>query len=147
MAGSRRSGEAVKLAAHLALFQLGWFSSVLGAAWELPLLGPLVVAALAVAHMRFMPVPGDVRRIIAAALLGLLVDSALAASGLVAYAGTPRVVVARAPLDRRNVEQLRASASALPPGVEVTDGTTYTVFAIGRSFNGSLRPLPVVDAP
>lgn len=33
------------------------------------------------------------------------------------------------------------------PGVEVMDGTTYSVFAIGRSFNGTLRPLPVVDAP
>lgn len=33
------------------------------------------------------------------------------------------------------------------PGVEVTNGTTYTVFATGRSFNGTLGPLPVVDAP
>lgn len=79
----------MKLAAHLILFQLGWFSCVLGAAWGIPLAGPLVVAALAVAHMRFMPVAGDVRRIVAAGVLGLLVDSALAASGLVAYAGTP----------------------------------------------------------
>jgi hypothetical protein len=33
------------------------------------------------------------------------------------------------------------------PGVSVSSGTTYTVFAIGRSFNGSLSVLPVVDAP
>jgi hypothetical protein len=33
------------------------------------------------------------------------------------------------------------------PGVEVLGGTTYTIFAIGRSFNGTLAPLPVVDAP
>ncbi|HXV61205.1 MAG TPA: DUF4397 domain-containing protein [Vicinamibacteria bacterium] len=32
------------------------------------------------------------------------------------------------------------------PGVEVLGGTTYTVFAVGRSFNGTLGPLPVVDA-
>jgi Domain of unknown function (DUF4397) len=32
------------------------------------------------------------------------------------------------------------------PGVMVADGTTYTVFAVGRSFNGTLGPLPVVDA-
>lgn len=33
------------------------------------------------------------------------------------------------------------------PGVEVMNGTTYTVFAVGRSFNATLGPLPVVDAP
>jgi hypothetical protein len=33
------------------------------------------------------------------------------------------------------------------PGVEVLGKTTYTVFAIGRSYNGTLAPLPVVDAP
>ena len=33
------------------------------------------------------------------------------------------------------------------PGVAVQAGTTYTVFAVGRSFNGTLGPLPVVDAP
>ncbi|HSF14004.1 MAG TPA: DUF4397 domain-containing protein [Vicinamibacteria bacterium] len=32
------------------------------------------------------------------------------------------------------------------PGVEVLAGTTYTIFAVGRSFNGTLGPLPVVDA-
>jgi Domain of unknown function (DUF4397) len=33
------------------------------------------------------------------------------------------------------------------PGVTVENGTTYTVFAVGRSFNRTLAPLPVVDAP
>jgi hypothetical protein len=33
------------------------------------------------------------------------------------------------------------------PGVSVVGGTTYTVFAVGRSFNGTLGALPVVDAP
>jgi Domain of unknown function (DUF4397) len=32
------------------------------------------------------------------------------------------------------------------PGVEVMGGTTYTIFAVGRSFNGTLGPLAVVDA-
>lgn len=40
-----------------------------------------------------------------------------------------------------------SSAVALAiPGLEVSDGTTYTVFAIGRSANGTLEALPVVDA-
>jgi hypothetical protein len=33
------------------------------------------------------------------------------------------------------------------PGVQVASGTTYTVFAVGRSFDGSLAALPIVDAP
>jgi hypothetical protein len=32
------------------------------------------------------------------------------------------------------------------PGFEVADGTTYTVFAVGRSFDGTLEPLAVVDS-
>lgn len=41
-----------------------------------------------------------------------------------------------------------SSAVALAvPGVSVSNGTTYTVFAVGRSYNGTLRVLPVVDAP
>jgi hypothetical protein len=33
------------------------------------------------------------------------------------------------------------------PGVSVVGGATYTVFAVGRSFNGTLGALPLVDAP
>ena len=33
------------------------------------------------------------------------------------------------------------------PGVAVDGMTTYTAFAVGRSFNSTLEPLPVVDAP
>ena len=40
-----------------------------------------------------------------------------------------------------------SSVALAIPGLEVSDATTYTVFAIGRSFNETLQALPVVDTP
>ena len=48
-----------------------------------------------------------------------------------------------------NLEVRPAGSSTVAlsiPGVAVSGGATYTIFAIGRSFNGSLAPLPVIDA-
>jgi putative flavoprotein involved in K+ transport len=48
-----------------------------------------------------------------------------------------------------DLEVRPSGSSTVPlaiPGLEVSDGTTYTVFAIGRSFYGTLEALPVVDA-
>jgi hypothetical protein len=67
-------------------FQAGWFASVLGAANGMPLLGPVVVAAVVALHLYLVRVPAaELRLLAAAALMGLLGDSLLLASGWIAY--------------------------------------------------------------
>jgi Protein of unknown function (DUF2878) len=75
----------VRTAANVALLQLGWFASVLGAAHGHPLLGPPVVALVLAVHFLWFRAPGDGLVVAASTLFGLLAESALLAAGLVAY--------------------------------------------------------------
>jgi len=67
-------------------FQVGWFSSVVGAAREMPWLGPAVVLVVALIHLRQARRPRlEVGLIVACGILGLLFDSLLVVLGWVAY--------------------------------------------------------------
>lgn len=60
-------------------FQVGWFACALGAARGCPLSGPLVVGVLLILQLPLVPAPGkQARFVLAATLLGWLVDSGLA---------------------------------------------------------------------
>lgn len=85
-----------KTAANVALFQAGWFTSVLGAAHGHPYLGPLVVGGVLVVHFFGFRVPGDGALVVASTVVGVVAESLLAASGLVSYgaeAGVPLWIV------------------------------------------------------
>lgn len=67
-------------------FQVGWFSSVIGAAQEMPWLGPVVVLVVALIHLRQARRPElEVALIVACGVLGLAFDSLLVTLGWVAY--------------------------------------------------------------
>jgi hypothetical protein len=69
-------------------FQVGWFSSVVGAGRGWTFLGPAVVAAVLVLHLVRSSAPvREARFLVAVAVIGTAVDSLLAASGLVVYRG------------------------------------------------------------
>ncbi|MDJ0741296.1 MAG: DUF2878 domain-containing protein [Gammaproteobacteria bacterium] len=76
----------MRLIVNFVAFQVAWFACVLGGAHGVPWIGPLVVAILAVAHLRAVP---DARAegllLLAAALVGTVFDSALVVSGWLAY--------------------------------------------------------------
>jgi hypothetical protein len=68
-------------------FQAVWWACVLGAGSGWGWLGPLAALGFAATHLRFTPTPRrDLRLLVAAMLLGLAIDGALGASGLLAYA-------------------------------------------------------------
>lgn len=74
------------LVVNFATYQIGWLSSVLGGAREMPWLGPLAAAVALVIHFRFARRPGAEFLLIAlCALIGAAFDSALVASGWVEY--------------------------------------------------------------
>ncbi len=67
-------------------FQVGWFSSVIGAAREMPWLGPAVVLIVALIHLRQARRPDlEAGLIVACGILGLVFDSLLVMLGWVAY--------------------------------------------------------------
>lgn len=67
-------------------FQVGWFSSVLGAANQMPWLGPLVLLAVLAIHLRNARRPDlEVGLVLACGIIGVVFDSALVALGWVAY--------------------------------------------------------------
>lgn len=74
------------MAINFVLFQLGWFACVLGAANGKPWLGPVVVASAVALHMvrARRPLP-ELRLVLYAMLLGLVVDSLLMATGWLRY--------------------------------------------------------------
>jgi len=76
----------MRLAGNFIAFQLGWFACVLGAANGLPWFGPLVVVAVVLFHLASSRRPGrELRLVVAAMLLGLVVDSLLLATGWLRY--------------------------------------------------------------
>lgn len=67
-------------------FQFGWFSSVLGAARDMPWLGPAVFLAVLLVHLRQARRPElELGLVIACGVIGTWFDSLLVASGWVTY--------------------------------------------------------------
>ncbi len=68
------------------VFQAGWFTSVLGAANQMPWLGPLLVLVAVALHLRLARRPSsELMLIVACGGLGAVFDSALVAAGWVRY--------------------------------------------------------------
>lgn len=85
-AGAAKAPAGRALLINLAGFQLGWFACVLGAAHGLPWLGPLVALPVLYRHLRAAAAPAaEARLLLAAALVGLAIDSALLATGRLAF--------------------------------------------------------------
>lgn len=77
---------------NLILFQVGWFACVMAAAGARPWIGIAVAAAVAGWHVARTPRPGPELGMIAiVAVIGLVFDSMLAASGWLSYASPPAV--------------------------------------------------------
>ncbi len=67
-------------------FQAGWFASVLGAANDMPWVGPMVILAIVVLHLRYAVRPDLEAGLLAASgIIGLYFDSLLVTMGWVAY--------------------------------------------------------------
>lgn len=67
-------------------FQVGWFSSVIGAAKQMPWLGPLVLIFVLAIHLKQARRPHiELGLIIVCGILGLFFDSLLVALGWVSY--------------------------------------------------------------
>ena len=67
-------------------FQLGWFSSVLGAANGMPWLGPLVFVGVLYLHLRQAARPDlELGLVVACGIIGTWFDSVLVSTGWVAY--------------------------------------------------------------
>jgi uncharacterized protein DUF2878 len=74
---------------NLAMFYLGWFACVLGAARGRLWLGPVVAGALLLGHLASTPARGrESRLILLAGLFGFAVDTSQASAGLFAFTGT-----------------------------------------------------------
>lgn len=67
-------------------FQVGWFASVMGAANQMPWLGPLVLAGVLTIHLRQARRPElELGLVIACGIIGTWFDSVLVSSGWVIY--------------------------------------------------------------
>lgn len=67
-------------------FQVGWFSSVLGAARDLPWLGPVVLLGVIAIHLRRARRPDlEIGLILACGIIGTWFDSLLVMTGWVTY--------------------------------------------------------------
>ena len=67
-------------------FQIGWFASVLGAAAQMPWLGPLAFAAVLFWHLRQAQRPElEAGLVLACGIIGTWFDSVLVATGWVTY--------------------------------------------------------------
>ena len=74
---------------NFAMFYLGWFACVGGAARGQLWLGPAVVAGLILVHLALNPNPGqEARLVLLTGLLGFVSDTAQASVGLYAFTNT-----------------------------------------------------------
>jgi Protein of unknown function (DUF2878) len=74
---------------NFAMFYLGWFSCVVGAARGWLWVGPAVAAALLLVHLALTPSRArEARLILLAGLFGFAVDTSLASAGLFAFTRT-----------------------------------------------------------
>jgi len=71
---------------NFAAFQFGWFSSVIGAAQQMPWLGPLAFLLVLAIHLRQASRPkSELGLVIACGVIGVFFDSLLVAAGWVTY--------------------------------------------------------------
>jgi hypothetical protein len=71
---------------NIAAYQVAWFACVLGAANQLPWIGTSVAIAVVALHLVFTAQRCfELQVVIAAAVIGFILDSALASSGLVSF--------------------------------------------------------------
>lgn len=71
---------------NFAAFQIGWFSSVIGAAQQMPWLGPLALLFVLAIHLRQARRPqAELMLVLACGLVGVFFDSLLVALGWVSY--------------------------------------------------------------
>ena len=76
----------MQLLLNFSAFQMGWLSSVVGGARQMPWLGPLVVLVALLIHLRAARKPFDeVILVFVCAVIGAIFDSLLVAAGWVAY--------------------------------------------------------------
>jgi len=76
----------LRILLNVAMFQAGWFACVLSAAGGKPWLGPLVVLAALALHLALASRPWrELRLVLSAAALGILIDSLLLATGWLEY--------------------------------------------------------------
>lgn len=76
----------MNLLINVAAFKLGWISSVVGGAQQVPWLGPLVVFAAVVLHLARAQRPSsEFMLILSCGLIGAVFDSALVAAGWVTF--------------------------------------------------------------
>jgi hypothetical protein len=74
------------LVLNFVAFQIGWFSSVIGGAREMPWLGPLAAVIALAIHFHFARRPRqEFMLILSCALIGAAFDSVLVAAGWVQY--------------------------------------------------------------
>ena len=72
---------------NIVAYQVAWFACVLGAAHQLPWVGTSIALAVAALHLAFTPRRGvELKLILIAAAIGLILDSALASFGFVSFA-------------------------------------------------------------
>lgn len=75
---------------NVLLYQLGWFSCVLGAAWGYPLAGAGLALLLVLLHLLLAEARGaELRLMLVACLLGVMVDSAQQALGVFTFKQSP----------------------------------------------------------
>ncbi len=87
----------MRVTVNFLAFLAGWFGSVLGAAAGLPWVGPIIVAMVAALHLSIVPQPRrEFVLLLAAAGIGLVLDSLMAALGWVTF-DTGVVVTGMAP--------------------------------------------------
>ena len=71
---------------NFAAFQVGWFSSVIGAAKQMPWLGPLAFLVVLAIHLRRAHRPqSELALVITCGIIGVFFDSLLVAIGWVTY--------------------------------------------------------------
>lgn len=76
----------MQLLVNILGFKLGWLSSVVGAAGQMPWLGPAVLLAVLAVHLRQAERPDlEIGLVLACGVIGVWFDSFLAATGWVSY--------------------------------------------------------------
>lgn len=75
---------------NVVLYQIGWFSCVLGAAWGYPLLGSLLALLLIAIHLLLAAARNaEIKLMICACLIGVLIDSSQQALGVFSFKTDP----------------------------------------------------------
>jgi hypothetical protein len=74
------------IAVNFIAFQIGWFACVLGAAYHMPSMGTGVALTIVVLHLAYATDPlAELKLVLAAAGIGLVVDPTLVLAGLLAF--------------------------------------------------------------